>query len=160
MKLLMKRAFTVVLAAVLLFGCGEDNNKTGGNELTPQENKAKLEQCAMEVLGKINPQDHKTLVETIDAFAYKADYGLFEDEIGPTPGEGIEPNPMGMMSVIRKAVTTYNPVVLSVLATEVDYIAIQRVFTHSMKLPVNGWRLRRPRSSNLCLKSKVPSRPS
>lgn len=38
MKLLMKRAFTVVLAAVLLFGCGEDNNKTGGNELTPQEN--------------------------------------------------------------------------------------------------------------------------
>ena len=47
MKLLMKRAFTVVLAAVLLFGCGEDNNKTGGNELTPQENKAKLEQCAM-----------------------------------------------------------------------------------------------------------------
>lgn len=124
MKLLMKRAFTVVLAAVLLFGCGEDNNKTGGNELTPQENKAKLEQCAMEVLGKINPQDHKTLVETIDAFAYKADYGLFEDEIGPTPGEGIEPNPMGMMSVIRKAVTTYNPVVLSVLATEVDYIAI------------------------------------
>ena len=94
MKLLMKRAFTVVLAAVLLFGCGEDNNKTGGNELTPQENKAKLEQCAMEVLGKINPQDHKTLVETIDAFAYKADYGLFEDEIGPTPGEGIEPNPM------------------------------------------------------------------
>ena len=61
MKLLMKRAFTVVLAAVLLFGCGEDNNKTGGNELTPQENKAKLEQCAMEVLGKINPQDHKTL---------------------------------------------------------------------------------------------------
>ena len=36
MKLLMKRAFTVVLAAVLLFGCGEDNNKTGGNELTPQ----------------------------------------------------------------------------------------------------------------------------
>ena len=115
MKLLMKRAFTVVLAAVLLFGCGEDNNKTGGNE---------LEQCAMEVLGKINPQDHKTLVETIDAFAYKADYGLFEDEIGPTPGEGIEPNPMGMMSVIRKAVTTYNPVVLSVLATEVDYIAI------------------------------------
>ena len=28
------------------------------------------------------------------------------------------------MSVIRKAVTTYNPVVLSVLATEVDYIAI------------------------------------
>ena len=98
MKLLMKRAFTVVLAAVLLFGCGEDNNKTGGNELTPQENKAKLEQCAMEV--------------------------LFEDEIGPTPGEGIEPNPMGMMSVIRKAVTTYNPVVLSVLATEVDYIAI------------------------------------
>lgn len=28
MKLLMKRAFTVVLAAVLLFGCGEDNNKT------------------------------------------------------------------------------------------------------------------------------------
>ena len=79
MKLLMKRAFTVVLAAVLLFGCGEDNNKTGGNELTPQENKAKLE---------------------------------------------------------------------------------QRVFTHSMKLPVNGWRLRRPRSSNLCLKSKVPSRPS
>lgn len=55
MKLLMKRAFTVVLAAVLLFGCGEDNNKTGGNELTPQENKAKLEQCAMEVLGKINP---------------------------------------------------------------------------------------------------------
>lgn len=93
MKLLMKRAFTVVLAAVLLFGCGEDDNKTGGNELTPQENKAKLEQCAMEVLGKINPQDHKTLVETIDAFAYKADYGLFEDEIGPTPGEGIEPNP-------------------------------------------------------------------
>ena len=135
MKLLMKRAFTVVLAAVLLFGCGEDNNKTGGNELTPQENKAKLEQCAMEVLGKISPQDHKTLVETIDAFAYKADYGLFEDEIGPTPGEGIEPNPMGMMSVIRKAVTTYNPVVLSVLATEV-------------------------RSSNLCLKSKVSSRPS
>lgn len=65
MKLLMKRAFTVVLAAVLLFGCGEDDNKTGGNELTPQENKAKLEQCAMEVLGKINPQDHKTLVETI-----------------------------------------------------------------------------------------------
>lgn len=124
MKLLMKRAFTVVLAAVLLFGCGEDNNKTGGNELTPQENKAKLEQCAMEVLGKINPQDHKTLVETIDAFAYKADYGLFEDEIGPTLGEGIEPNPMEMMSVIRKAVTTYNPVVLSVLATEVDYIAI------------------------------------
>lgn len=124
MKLLMKRAFTVVLAAVLLFGCGEDDNKTGGNELTPQENKAKLEQCAMEVLGKINPQDHKTLVETIDAFAYKADYGLFEDEIGPTPGEGIEPNPMGMMGVIRKAVTTYNPVVLSVLATEVDYIAI------------------------------------
>ena len=57
MKLLMKRAFTVVLAAVLLFGCGEDDNKTGGNELTPQENKAKLEQCAMEVLGKINPQD-------------------------------------------------------------------------------------------------------
>ena len=50
MKLLMKRAFTVVLAAVLLFGCGEDNNKTGGNELTPQENKAKLEQCAMEKL--------------------------------------------------------------------------------------------------------------
>ena len=76
MKLLMKRAFTVVLAAVLLFGCGEDDNKTGGNELTPQENKAKLEQCAMEVLGKINPQDHKTLVETIDAFAYKADYGF------------------------------------------------------------------------------------
>ena len=62
MKLLMKRAFTVVLAAVLLFGCGEDNNKTGGNELTPQENKAKLEQCAMEVLGKINPHDHKTFV--------------------------------------------------------------------------------------------------
>ena len=60
MKLLMKRAFTVVLAAVLLFGCGEDNNKTGGNELTPQENKAKLEQCAMEVLGKINPQDRKS----------------------------------------------------------------------------------------------------
>ena len=51
-------------------------------------------------------------------------FSLFEDEIGPTPGEGIEPNPMGMMSVIRKAVTTYNPVVLSVLATEVDYIAI------------------------------------
>ena len=49
---------------------------------------------------------------------------MFEDEIGPTPGEGIEPNPMGMMSVIRKAVTTYNPVVLSVLAIEVDYIAI------------------------------------
>ena len=47
MKLLMKRAFTVVLAAVLLFGCGEDNNKTGGNELTPQENKAKLEQLSL-----------------------------------------------------------------------------------------------------------------
>ena len=151
MKLLMKRAFTVVLAAVLLFGCGEDNNKTGGNELTPQENKAKLEQCAMEVLGKINPQDHKTLVETIDAFAYKADYGWFEDEIGPTPGEGIEPNPMGMMSVIRKAVTTYNPVVLSVLATEVDYIAIPTgIYTFDEVA----------RSSNLCLKSKVSSRPS
>ena len=52
MKLLMKRAFTVVLAAVLLFGCGEDNNKTGGNELTPQENKAKLEQCSDGGSGK------------------------------------------------------------------------------------------------------------
>lgn len=65
-----------------------------------------------------------------------------------------------MMSVIRKAVTTYNSVVLSVLATEVDYIAIPTGI-YTFDEVAREW-VETPSAEVLefVLKSKVSSRPS
>ena len=114
MKFLVKRSFAVVLAVILLSACGEGDKKDLGSTLTPEENKVKLEQCAMNVLGKINPQVHQELITTIEAFAYKADYGLSLDLKGK----------MSVVDVVRKTVTTCNPVLLSEMATNSNYMTI------------------------------------
>ncbi len=68
-----------------LFSCSDDDPKGGdnfqGNKLTPQENKAKMEQIGQELIGKINSSDHQELITTIDNFLLLADEGgLFEEE--------------------------------------------------------------------------------
>lgn len=118
MKIMMKKFFTAISAIALLASCDGGDTMGPGNTLTPEENKARLEQCAMNVLGKINPQDHQVLIETIESFTNKADYGLsLKDQFSLK-------SKMSAVDVICKAVTSYNPVLLSELATDRDYLSI------------------------------------
>lgn len=69
MKKLLKRVLPCFCLIAFFSACGDDdnNNKSGG-DLTPDENKAKLESIAKNLVGKIDPQAHKSLVLLADDF--------------------------------------------------------------------------------------------
>lgn len=70
-------------AAMLSFTACSDDDKNGGGEgteLTPEQNKQKLESIGLATIGKINAADHADLLQTIDAFSQCIDYGDLELE--------------------------------------------------------------------------------
>ena len=82
MKRLMKWLLPCVCLVTLATGCsdsdGEGTPERQGKpitELTPDENKKELENIGMDLLSKINPDDHAVLLKTIARF----------DEIIPSP---------------------------------------------------------------------------
>lgn len=68
-------------AAVLsLSSCSDDEGKgiSPSTNLTPDEHKVKLEQIGLDVLAKVNPEDHADLLRAMDYFSEIADYGGLE----------------------------------------------------------------------------------
>lgn len=70
-------------AAMLSFTACSDDDKNGGGEgteLTPEQNKQKLESIGLTTIGKINAADHADLLQTIDGFSKCIDDGDLELE--------------------------------------------------------------------------------
>ncbi|WP_455585757.1 hypothetical protein [Bacteroides sp.] len=82
----MKKKYKLILlcacAMVLSFSsCSDDDNNSGaGTELTPEQNKQKLESIGLNTIGKIKATDHADLLQTIDAFAEYINEGDLEIE--------------------------------------------------------------------------------
>lgn len=62
------------MALFSLTACSDDKGtESKFTNLTPDEHKEKLEQIGLDVIAKINPEDHKLLLETSDSFFEIAD---------------------------------------------------------------------------------------
>ena len=70
MKNLIYPVLLSVCLLLVITGCEKDDNsqKKDVSELTPDENKRKLEQIGTQLMLKINPVEQKKLLETLDAF--------------------------------------------------------------------------------------------
>lgn len=70
MKKLLKWALPCLFLATLTTACSDDdNNGKQGTELTPDENKARLDAIGTNLLSKIDPNAHKTLIDVVDHFS-------------------------------------------------------------------------------------------
>lgn len=70
MKKLLKWALPCLFLATLATACSDDdNNGKQGTELTPDENKARLDAIGTNLLSKIDPNAHKTLIDVVDHFS-------------------------------------------------------------------------------------------
>lgn len=84
--LIMNKFFKLILpcACVVMLSftaCSDDDENGGeGTELTPDQNKQKLESIGLETIGKINAADHAELLKTMDAFSECVDRGDLELE--------------------------------------------------------------------------------
>lgn len=70
---------TILLAAALFVGCGDDN-KNGGNEpepsgLTPDQHKAKLENIGKEFVSCFHPEDSRAAIESLTTLLDLLDFG-------------------------------------------------------------------------------------
>lgn len=70
----------VCLAIFSLSSCSDEEKESPKTNLTPDEHKAELERIGMEALAKINPDDHATLLTTINEFSRLSDIGYLEIE--------------------------------------------------------------------------------
>lgn len=81
MNTFIKGLLSCLFISFLLFSCKDDDNDSfedentdeTTNQLTPGENKAKLEQIAIDFIDQIKASEQKELVQTIESFAELAD---------------------------------------------------------------------------------------
>ncbi|MDR2890696.1 MAG: hypothetical protein LBV18_03720 [Alistipes sp.] len=115
MKKLFFAAVAIAMVALTAVSCGPDDKKTPeGGKLTPDENKAKVEDVALDLAGQIDAQK---FVEFVDATNRLTDIGLPEDLMGeeePTRGAvsaivnaaaPMFPSRMGAIAAIPAAAT-------------------------------------------------------
>lgn len=71
MKNLLKWALPCLCLMAFVAACGDSDNDGGkpGTELTPDENKQKLDEIGQSLVSKINPKDHETLIKVADYFS-------------------------------------------------------------------------------------------
>lgn len=81
MKKLLKWALPCLFLATLTTACGDDDNNSDkpGIELTPDENKARLDAIGTNLLSKIDPNAHKTLINVVDYFSVISETLEMED---------------------------------------------------------------------------------
>ena len=70
---IMKKLYSILAclwaASFCLTACSDEGTKeSASTNLTPDEHKEKLEDIGLAVLSKVKPEDHKTLLTTIDKF--------------------------------------------------------------------------------------------
>lgn len=81
MKTFFKTALSCLCISLFFLSCSDSKNEPSENaKLTPEQNKAKLEQIGLKAISKINAADHAELLKTMDTFARLADEGELEIE--------------------------------------------------------------------------------
>ncbi len=86
MKLFMK-LFALAAMSAAVASCDDTTGSGSGKPLTPDENKAKLDQVGSEIISLVNPDNHEDFCRAVDKFIEYADEGNLGstiDEVNPT----------------------------------------------------------------------------
>lgn len=85
------KLLAIASAAIVIVACDGLPGEGNGNPLTPEENRARLEQTGLAALELADPAKQKDLLETIDAFYVVAqDFAQDEPETGAQPDPAVD----------------------------------------------------------------------